>query len=296
MSLSLRVLEHLRVVAEAGSYSAAARQLGLTQPAVSQQIKRLEQDYRVSLFARENGRLVPTPLCERLSEAAERVIQEHQSAENLLRRHGALAGGDISIGLGNAMPGMSVIAAFNTAFPQVSLRVETGSHDRIIRKVLAHEVDIGILPDIPADQRFRREPLLTNTVVAIVGLGHPMAQRSQVSVRDLVRERLIFRARGSSTQKVVNRVFRDHRIEPKPFLTLDTRDGVYEAVVNGMGVGFVWQTGSGRNDDVRQLILSDAETRSTEVAFTPRDREMETLDAFFSSVETWRKARDGAVG
>nr|WP_255561621.1 LysR family transcriptional regulator [Pseudohoeflea sp. DP4N28-3] len=279
-------MEALRAVAETGSYAAAARQIGITQPGISQQVRKLEAQYGIAFFVREQGRLRPTPLCERVCDAAERVITEHQTLEQMLVRHGSLAKGELSVGLGNAMPGMSVIAAFNKAYPHVSLQVTTGSHDKIMRQVINHTVDVGILPEVPKDGRFRRKELLTNHVVAIVALSHPLAQNDAVNCEELLDQRLIFRTSGSSTQKVLDRYFRRHTVAPSPFLTLDTRDGVYEAVVNGLGIGFVWRTGTGRNDDVKQLQLLGADTTSTETVFAPVEREMETLNALFRLVET----------
>lgn len=285
MSLSLRTLEALRSVADSGSFAAAARQIGVTQPGVSQQVRKLEEEYGVVLFVREAGRLRPTPLCERLCDAAERVISEFRSAEQMLSRHGALSKGELSVGLGNAMPGMSVIAAFNKAYPQVALQVTTGSHEKIMRQVINHTVDVGILPEVPKDGRFLRKELLKNNVVAIVAPAHPLASAGSVTCEELLRQRLIFRTAGSSTQKVLDRYFRRHDVSPVPFLTLDNRDGVYEAVVNGMGVGFVWRTGTGRNEDVKQLKLLGADTSSAEVVFAPAERKMETLHALFGLID-----------
>ncbi len=285
MTISLRTLEALRSVAESGSYAAAARLLNVTQPGISQQVRKLEEDYGVALFFREKGKLHPTPLCDRLCDAAERVISEYETLEQMLLRHGSLTKGELSVGLGNAMPGMSVIAAFNKAYPQVSLQVTTGSHDKIMRQVINHTVDVGILPEVPKDGRFRRHALLTNNVVAIVPLSHPLASAEAVTCEDLLRHRLIFRTTGSSTQKVLDRYFRRHDVSPEPFLTLDNRDGVYEAVVNDMGIGFVWRTGTGRNEDVKQLRLLGADTSSAEVVFAPVERKMETLNALFGLMD-----------
>lgn len=285
MTISLRALEALRSVAESGSYAAAARLMNITQPGISHQVRKLEEDYGVVLFVRGKGKMYPTPLCERLCDAAERVISEYEALEQMLRRHGSLTKGELSVGLGNAMPGMSVIAAFNKAYPQVDLRVTTGSHDKIMRQVINHSVDVGILPEVPKDGRFRRKTLLTNNVVAIVPLSHPLANADAVACDELLRHRLIFRTTGSSTQKVLDRYFRRCDVSPVPFLTLDNRDGVYEAVVNGMGIGFVWRTGTGRNEDVKQLKLLGSDTWSAEVVFAPVERKMETLDALFGLID-----------
>lgn len=286
MSISAHALQALRSVAETGSFAAAARQLDLTQPGVSQHVKGLEKSYAVRLFNRTNGRLVATPICERICNAAERVLNEQSALENMLRNHGSLKNGELSVGLGNAMPGMSVVAAFNKRYPDVPLRITTGSFSKIMRAVLDHTVDVGILPNIPKDSRFRRKVLLANHVVAIASLESPLADMACIKAKDLMTQRLIFRSEGSSTQKVVDRYFRDHEVAPSAYLTLDTRDGVYEAVANGMGVGFVWKTGTGRGDDVKQIALTGGSTSSEEVVFAPADREMQTLDAFFGLAES----------
>ncbi len=284
MSLSLTALKVLCTVAETGSHSAAARQLGLTQPGVSHHLRGLEKAYSVQLFRRINGRMVATPFCERICDAADHLLSEHVALEGMLRNHGSLRHGELSVGMGNAMPGMSLVAAFSKAYPDVSLRITTGSFQTVMRAVLDQSVDIGILPNVPRDGRFRRKVLQSNRVVAIASRDNALVARREVTARDLAGQRLIFRAEGSSTQKVVNRYFQSHGLAPKAYLTLDTRDGVYEAVANGMGIGFVWKTSTGRGDDVAQIALSGLNAISEEVVFAPSHRDMQTVDAFFNLV------------
>ena len=286
MALSLAALSALHAVAESGSYSAAARRIGLTAPGVSQHVRSLERSYDVTLFSREAGQLVATPFCQKICEHADQLLQHSKALERMLRNHGSLKNGVLSVGLGNAMPGMSLVAAFNKTFPDVELRVTTGSFQKIMRAVLDRSVDVGILPNIPKDSRFRRKVLLTNSVIAIAPPGSPLARCGHLTAQDLMSQRLIFRAAGSSTQKVVDRFFRDQGLSPSSYLTLDTRDGVYEAVANGMGIGFVWKTSTGRGSDVAQIALSGAPTTSEEVVFAPADQDLPTLKAFFSLIDS----------
>jgi len=294
MTLSLTGLTHVRHVAGTGSYAAAAREMGLSQTAVSQQIRQIETNYGVVLFRRQNGQLRPTPLCDELCDAAERVLLEQQSIERLLLRHSSLDSGRLSVGLGNAMPGIAVIAQFHRQFPSVSLFVETGSHEKITRQILMHELDAGILPDTPDDSRFRRVELMRNEVVAIVALDHPLARHNSVSISDIKREQLIFRSRGSSTQRVIDRVFLKSGFQPTPFLTLDTRDGVYEAVVHGMGVGFVWRTGTGRTEGVRILTIRGLANKHVETAFALAENKSDIVNAFFVSAGFWGQQKEWA--
>ena len=287
MTLTISRLEAVRCVADSGSYAAAARQLGVSQPNVSKQIRTLESDYGIRLFRREGGRLVPTLLCLDLCNAAERMAEARGDAERMLRRRSSLARGEIAIGLGNARPGMALVADFHRAYPGVEIRIETGSHEKITRAVLTHEVDIGVLPDVPPDRRFRRAGLARNAVVAIAPLGHPLATGDSVSAEQLRREPLIFRARGSSTQRVVDRMFARTGEVPVPFLTLDARDGLYEAVVNGLGIGFLWRYGTSRADGVKRLPIDEMKAETDETAFSLAEARGDIVEAFFDTAQAF---------
>ncbi len=283
IALTLARLRTLRSVAECRSFAEAARELGVSQPAVSQHVRELESAYGVRLFLRRNGALAPTPLCEELTEIAERMMLDREAAERLLTRHSSFEHGRLSIGLGNTMPGMAVIAAFHRSHPSVRLTVENGSHEQITRAVLGRTVDVGILPDVPEDGRFRRVDLVGNEVVAIAPPGYGLTGRTAIGCADLAEHPLIFRSRGSSTQRVVDRAFRRAGLRPRPFLTLDTRDGVYEAVANGLGIGFMWRHCTGRVDGVDRLRL-DGGGNHSEVAFALASETSQLLNSFFGSL------------
>ncbi|OWU86156.1 LysR family transcriptional regulator [Oceanicola sp. 22II-s10i] len=295
MTLSNARLDAVRAVAETGSYAAAARLLGVTQPNISVQVRGLEADFGVKLFLRDAGRLLPTELCHRLCDSAERMAEARDEAERLLLSRSSLREGRISIGLGNAMPGMALIAAFHRAYPGVTLKVETGSHQKITRAVLTHECDIGVLPDIPQDPRFRREHIAGSEVIAIAPVGHPLARHAQVSAETLSREPLIFRASGSSTQRAVDRMFTRAGLSPQPFLTLDARDGLYEAVVNGLGIGFLWRESTSRSDGVVRLPIAEMTTlRTHETVFSLAGSEGRIIDGFFGVARAFGSEMAGA--
>ncbi|MCJ7874491.1 LysR family transcriptional regulator [Phaeobacter sp. J2-8] len=293
MTLSSTRLAAIRAVAETGSFSAAARALGVTQPNVSGQVRALEADFAVRLFLREAGQLLPTALCLKICDLAERAAEAQGEAERLLRSRSSLREGRIAIGLGNAMPGMAVIAAFHRAYPGVTLDVETGSHQKIARAVRTHECEIGVLPDVPNDPRFRREHLTRSEVIAIAPAAHPLAQKSMVTAADLAQEPLIFRSSGSSTQRAVEKMFAQARLTPQPFLTLDARDGLYEAVVNGLGIGFMWRASTSRTDGVARLPIVEMQGIAThETVFSLKDSQNPIIEAFFATAMGFDMPRD----
>ncbi|MCA1300170.1 LysR family transcriptional regulator [Stappia indica] len=285
MAISPQRLDAVRAVAETGSYAAAARTLAVTQPNISAQVRGLEQEFGVRLFRREAGRLLPTDLCLKLCDTAERMAEARQEAERLLLSRSSLREGQIIVGLGNAMPGMALVASFHRAFPGVTLKVETGSHHKITRAVLNHECDIGVLPDVPADPRFRRAHLASARVVAIAPLGHRLAQERMVTAKMLCDEPMIFRASGSSTQRAVDRMFARAGLSPRPFLTLDARDGLYEAVANGLGIGFLWQGSTGRSDGVVRLPIAEMQGLTIhETVFSLSETTSQVVEAFYQLV------------
>lgn len=291
MSLTLSRIRAINAVAQAGSYAAAARLLGLSQPAISQHVRETEAKYAVRLFQRRDGVLHPTPLCSQLCDIAERMAEEEREAERLLTRHASLRDGRISIGLGNSMPGMAAIALFRKRHPQVSIAVETGSHERIIRSVLAREVDVGVLPDVSSDGRFRTELLISQQVVAIVHETNPLAASQMLTCAQLLTQPLIFRARGSSTQRVVDRTFAQAGLSPTPLLVLDAREAAYEAVANNLGIGFIWHHGTGRSDAVKRVPVVEMSRTFDEVAFSlASEGGSVVVDAFLATARAYRLA------
>lgn len=289
MALTSARLRALAAVASVGTFAAAARRLGLAQPSVAQQIRELEAATGVRLFDRVAGRLAPTPVATELAEVAERIATLEEEARRILARPKRLEGGTLRVGLGNSMPGMALIGAFQRDHPTVAVTVELGPHEQIIRAVLARRVDVGVLPSVPGDGRFRAEVLIEQDVVAIAHPAHPAARADRIGLGELMAQRLIFRTRGSSTQRVVDRAFLKAGLEPKPVLVLDTRDGVCEAVANGLGVGFIWRYGTARSDAFRRIAVPEMARRYEEAAFCLDEPAGPVVEAFLAQARGFRK-------
>jgi hypothetical protein len=144
-----------------------------------------------------------------------------------------------------------------------------------------------VLPNVPDDGRFRRELLVRQQVVAIVNADSVLAAEEYLTCEQLITAPLIFRTRGSSTQRVVDRAFHSAGLSPVPLLTLDTRDGVYEAVANGVGVGFMWREGTGRTDTIRRIPVREMDRLYDEVVFAPRDGAGKVSEAFFAAAKVF---------
>ncbi|CUH65075.1 HTH-type transcriptional activator CmpR [Thalassovita gelatinovora] len=286
--LSLSRLRALTAVAEEGSYSAAARRIGISHTAVAQQIRDLERAYDIHLFDRLRGVLNPTPACLELCDIATRMQQAQRDAEHVLARRGPSGKHRLRVGLGNSMPGIAIVGRILNLHPTLTVSVESGSHQDIMAAVSRREVDVAVLPNLPVDSRFRRFPVLSQEVVAIVAPDSPLSTHKDVTLEHLATRPLVFRSSGSSTQKVVDRGFRQAGFTPEPRLTADTRDAVYEAVALGIGVGFMWRYGTYRSDTVRRIRVPEFRSTVDEVVFALADERNALTDLFFNVARQFR--------
>lgn len=289
-NLSSSARRALLAVAEHGSYAAAARQLGVSQPAVSQQIREVERQSGLALFERRGGRLWPTPFCAELLDLSERIAALERQTATLLERRRSISGGVLRLALGNSMPGMALIAAFQKEYPGVRISVAMSDYANTVDAVLAGRVEIGVLPDLAPDQRFECETLIEQDVVAIAHPDLPISRFERITCPDLMRQPLIFRSRGSSTQRIVDKAFADAALSPLPRLVLDTRDGVYEAVANRLGVGFMWRYGTGRSDTIRRIDVTGFGPPCAESVFRLKESRGALPDAFFNVARVFRRS------
>src|SRR5262245_57716886 len=295
MSLTSSRVRALNAVYEAGNFSAAAKRLGITQPAVTQQVRALELDFKLALFDRRGNGLVPTALCRQLYDVTSRIEASESEALAILRQHEDLTGGELRVGLGNSMPGMALISAFQRAYPDVRLLVEMGSWASIIAAIVDRRVDVGVLPEVPDDGRFRREVCLTQGVVAIAHPSHVLANAKRLTCADLIEQRLVFRTKESSTQRVVDRAFKAAGFKPQPAIIVDTRDGVFEAVANRLGVGFMWEHGSSRTDRIVKVRVAEMAAELPEHIFCLVGKKDKLVELFFQSKTMIKRAVGAAA-
>lgn len=277
-------LRALNMVVQEGSFSGAAKRLGMTQSAISQAITKLQNTYNVKLFEQTGRHLIPTDLCLELTQVTEQLQRIEEEAAYILQKKKSHNKGVLKIGLGNSKPGIDIIQAFQHSYPDVHVHVQLGNYAEIIDAVWDHNVDLGVLPDVPKDSRFQTKKYRTQEVVAIVNSGHPLAGNPIVSLLDLIEFPLIFRTSGSVTQRILDHSFKNAGLSPEPKLILETRDGVCEAVASGMGVGFIWRHGTGRLDGIVRMAISDIPQTFEEVVFCRSDSKSRLVESFFQSV------------
>lgn len=295
MSLTSSRLRAVNAAVEAGNFSAAARRLGISQPAVAQQIRDLEAAFGITLFERRGNGLTPTSTCQALYGITTRMQAMESEALAILRRRQDFAAGELRIGLGNAMPGMRLIADFQRLYPKVRVHIEMGNWAGVMEAVLQQRVDIGMLPEVPEDGRFRRQACLHQRIVAVVHADHPLARRTSVTLAELTAWPLIFRSRGSQTRRAVDRALRQAGLSVRPMMVVDSREGVLEAVANEIGIGFMWEHGSSRVAPIARLAIDSMDAGAMEYIFSLSGTEAGLADLFFQAHPALTPKRAGSA-
>lgn len=238
-------LQVFLAAAEEENFSAAARKLHLSQPAISFQIQGLEQRLKVQLFQRIGRRIALTEAGRELVPMAREMVNMSSRIEEAMCERQGVVKGHVFIGCSTS-PGKYIlphlIGAFRQKHPDVQFTVNVMSRDAVEQKLLAQEIHIGVLGLCSRRKELECWTLLTDKLVLIVGADHPWASREQVTPEELKTEKWILREDGAATRELVQTYLAEFDIAPDDLrvaMELGSPEAVEAAVEAGHGVSFV---------------------------------------------------------
>ncbi len=277
-------LRAFHAVAVCGGFSKAAARLHLTQPAVSDQVRKLETHFDVLLFDRHHRNVRITELGSRLLEITRRLFEMEQEAVELLTESQALRVGHLNLAADAPSHVVHLISAFQRRYPGISVSLAIGNSDEVMSRLLDYRADLGVLADIADDARFQKFTLRSDPLVAFVGKDHAWADRAGISLRELASVPVVMRERGSLTRRVVEQQLHDAGVECRVMLDAEGQESVREAVAEGIGVGIASQAEFGFDTRLRMLELNDCRRRMTESLVCLSERaHLRTIDAFLTT-------------
>lgn len=203
-------LETFVAVADAGSFSAAALQLGLSQPAVTSRIQKLEAALGLPLFNRTTRRVTTTDAGERLRLRAQHTIAElkalvQEFRDEVALRHGRVALVATPTVSATVLPG--VIRHFLTLHPGVDVTLQDEFALKAVARVSAQEFDLAVVPYTEPGEEFTFEPLFVDEFLLVVPRNHPLAQAKEVDFGDISRYPLLSRPVGSVIREMIAHEF-----------------------------------------------------------------------------------------
>ncbi len=234
-----------RRVAEALSFRKAAEELYLTQPAVSQQIKALEDDLGVQLFDRTGKHIALTPAGQILLTYAERSGEWMVQAEREIASLEGSQAGKLSLGASTTIAQYllpRLLGEFCRRHPRVHPRLISGNTEKIVAALEQNKIVLGLIEGPAHNQYVKTEPFLRDEMVPIVAVEHPWSQRKTISLEELSRTPLVMREHGSGSRRVIEMAMERQGVRLGSLhiaMELDSTEAIKSAVEAGLGVGII---------------------------------------------------------
>ncbi len=240
-SLNLHRLRVFHAVARRESYSRAAEDLHISQPAVSKHVLDLEEELAAKLFHRLGRRIVLTEAGRLMADYAQRIFLLADEARRALEELHGLERGRLHLGA-SSTPGNYLLpralAAFRTRYPRLEISLDImASHD-VVDRVIRQELDLGFVgATFAADLHVR--PYMEDELVLILRPGHPLASVRTISREALEKETFVLRDVASGTRTVAEAELKTRGIAIRQMLELRSVEAIKQAVAEGLGISFI---------------------------------------------------------
>lgn len=239
--MDLSSLRIFLAVAEERSFSRAAAKVHRTQPAVSQAVRRLEDDLNEQLFDRTSRSGALTDAGRVLQNYGQRLIRLAEEAESAMRELRDLRRGRVLIGANEAAIHtlLPLMARFHQKLPDIAIDVRRVPARQIAVEVQQGSLDFGALTFRPAEEGLLEVAVGTDELVLLVPPAHPLARRRQVTMEDVAGESVVAHNDPSPARERVLRLFEQHQIALNMVISLPSLDGIKRAVEMELGVALL---------------------------------------------------------
>jgi LysR family transcriptional regulator, low CO2-responsive transcriptional regulator len=271
-------------VALKGGFSEAARSLGISQPTVTTQIKQIEKAHAVELFYRSGRGAVLTPTGETLLPHIRRMFGSFEEASTYLDEIQGMRRGHLRLGSYGPYDIVKLVALYTAKFPAVSISVDFFNSQTLTEKLRNCELDVALLGSIKHQPEFHALAFRYPPLVAIAPRVPPWIDRQSISVAELKHQTIVLREPGSTARAAHDTMFAKARVSPDRVIQFATREGVVNAVAEGIGLGTIFDEGILPHDRVVKLKITNKAVHSKVDIVCLADRRGNKLIASFFAV------------
>lgn len=240
-----------------GSFSAAARRMGLSQSAVSQHISKLEIEVGAPLLVRGRDGVTLTATGQELFELADEFADLDQQIAERLKGHAHLDRGHLKIIANAPQPALSLIERYTRRHQNISVDFTLFDWASAMDRVRSKLVDIAIITAPTLEPDLVVIPLVEAKYVLYARVDHPMAGRKRVTLSEIAEQTLILPEKGSLTQRVVKQTLESAGLSPRRIVTMTTFPVMKEAILQGVGVGIFLQNSSVAESRLREIEIDE---------------------------------------
>lgn len=241
MHITIRQLQVFTSVAKHLSYTRAAEELHLTQPAVSMQIKQLEKSIGLNLFEQIGKKIYLTEAGNVVLGHAISITAKLNSIENDLELLKGIDGGRLTVCIASTVNYFAtrLISRFSQAYPSVQISLDVTNRHELLKRLDTNEPDLVLMGRPPESADLISTAFMDNPLVIIANPHHPLAKESKIPIARLSSETFVLREQGSGTRAAMESMFEKHNIEPNASTQLSGNESIKQAVEAGLGLALV---------------------------------------------------------
>jgi DNA-binding transcriptional LysR family regulator len=239
--VTLRQLRTFHTVARLASFTAAARELHVTQPAISMQIRELEDACGNALYERIGRRVQLTAAGVELAACAQAVFDLLADTYERLDALAGLRAGTLKLGAISTAKYFTpaLLAAFRAEHPGIAIQFKVGNREEVVRRMQDNEFDLVIMGRPPAGLSTVAASFADHPLVVVAAPDHPLARQSEVSFARLASENFLVREAGSGTRAAMEEVFAAHGLGVASSMEMSSNETIKQAVIAGLGLAFI---------------------------------------------------------
>ena len=258
---TLTQLKLFEATARLGSFTRAAQELHLSQPAASAQIKKLTETVGMPLFEQVGKHIYLTEAGKRLQAGCEQIFRDFESIEADLQGLRQLGAGRLAIAVSTSGKSFAprLLGAFLEEHPGVQVSVQVHNRQTLVERLAANADDLYLFADRPDMEGVVVQELLPNPLVVLARDDHPLAREKDISFARLAEEPFLIREEGSGTRRITMKLFREHGFTPRVRMELGTNEAIKEAILAGQGVTILSRYTFGLDPESSRYVCLDVE-------------------------------------
>jgi len=241
MNVTFRQLKVFEAVARHLSYTQAAKELHLTQPAVSMQIKQLEEQAGLPLFEQLGKKVFLTQAGQEMYHYSRSIASQLEEAEEVLEQLKGIKRGHLDISVASTANSFAtrLLAKFSKQHEGVTFSLDVTNRAALLRQLEQNEKDLVIMGQPPESLDLVTEAFMENPLVVVSNPDHPLAQKRNLELAQLEKETFVVREQGSGTRIAMERFFTQQGIELQTGMEMTSNEAIKQAVAADLGLGIV---------------------------------------------------------
>ena len=285
MHVTLRQLQVFEAVARLGSFSRAGEEIHVTQPAVSKQIRQLQEEVGMPLLEQVGRKVCLTDAGRELLAACSEWLDTWNRFEQSIADMKGLKQGRLRIAVVTTakyfMP--RVLGPFCTEYPGIDVTLEVINRNRLLERLGHNEDDLYVMGVPPDGWEIESQPLMENNLVVIAPRGHRLAARRRIPFAKLAAETFIAREEGSGTRMTVERVFAERGVHFRVRMELGSNEAIKQAVAGGLGLAVLSQNTLGdlAAEELAVLDVTGFPVRRSWYVVWPRGKQLSVVAGTF---------------